>query len=392
MISLAVLAGLVTLVGALAATSMSASQGEWNRMRGRRAHLMVESGIQQAMSVLQKQDASKVTKSDDWAKLGDGGSTAYTLDRDGFRIQIIDGNSCFDLNSADQDLLKGIGLTSSQIDSILDWREDKVAPARPEGAKDEYYGLLRNGYNAKLKPFESTDELLQVKGFSPETLFGMSEKLGQPLIEALTTDSKSADKDPSGKDKLDANSATADQLVAVGMPQGLAASVAQKQNGSYKKLGDVLKVPQMSAQGARIVLDYLTIGTDKEHKGLINVNTASAATLGALPGMTSDVADAIVSRQSAGIKSLGELLDVPGIDLGKLAGVVDRLCVGSRSFVVRVIGSAGNMQDAAEASLELAEDGKVKITNWRPENPAMARARWRWDELPTGQVPVGGSS
>ncbi len=57
------------------------------------------------------------------------------------------------------------------VDSILDWRDpDKLH--RINGAEDDYYLTLPVPYKARNGAFETIEELLLVKGMSPEILYG----------------------------------------------------------------------------------------------------------------------------------------------------------------------------------------------------------------------------
>lgn len=58
------------------------------------------------------------------------------------------------------------------VDSLLDWR-DSDQDERSAGAESDYYQQLKPvGYVAKDGPFETVEELLLVKGFTAEVLFG----------------------------------------------------------------------------------------------------------------------------------------------------------------------------------------------------------------------------
>jgi general secretion pathway protein K len=395
-ITLAVLTGLVVLISALATTNREATRGQAVRMEDRRARLMLEAGIQRAIAELQQQSPGRVGLRDGWATLGEGGETRFTVGRDSFRLQILDSSARIDVNSADEELLKKLPLTSEQIASLLDWREAKPA-ARAEGAKDDYYNRLPNPYNAKLKPFESLDELLLVRGFTHETLNTRPRNTTltsgtanmPPLADLITVDSLSSDKDIAGKAKLDINSATADQLMGIGIPKPLGDAIVQARGAGFKKLGDALKVQNMTKEAARSLLDNTAIGKEPQHKGLINVNTASESVLSAIPELTSDARTAILDRQRTGFKSLGELVNVPGVELPVLAATVDRFCVGSNAFVVRVAGIAGTAHVAAEATLVLEEDGGVRLARVQPEPYRPARERWGWATETTGEVALG---
>ena len=68
----------------------------------------------------------------------------------------------FDLEDSDKDVI---------VDSILDWR-DKDRFHRLNGAEDDYYRSLPTPYDCKDDDFESVEELLMVKGITPEIFYG----------------------------------------------------------------------------------------------------------------------------------------------------------------------------------------------------------------------------
>jgi general secretion pathway protein K len=68
----------------------------------------------------------------------------------------------FDLDEEDKDVI---------VDSILDWR-DPDDLYRLNGAEDEYYESLAHPYRTKNGPFDSVEELLLVRGVTPEIFYG----------------------------------------------------------------------------------------------------------------------------------------------------------------------------------------------------------------------------
>lgn len=408
-LTLAVLAGLVAIVTGLAVTNREATHAERNRMGERRARLAAESAIQRAIALLQAQDPSRATSTDPWVTYGDGGATQYTLGQDAYRISIIDSCSRININTVDQAQLKKLALTDNQIDSLLDWRGPEKTP-RANGAKDEYYNSLSTGYNAKLLPFDRTDELLLVKDFTPTALYGPASNgssanpnsgtgsaasLGQAdsviLDDVLTVESISADMNPTGGPKLNINAATFDQLVAIGVSPQVAGAVLQARNASFPNFGAVFTIPGMDNFSAKAIADNCALAQTATHTGLINVNTASEAVLNTIPNLTPDVVSGIISRRDTGLHSLGDLVDVPGMTMLILSQTIDRLCVGSRSFCVRALGVAGTSRVALEADLAIGDDGQVRIRRMKTEPYPMVRSRWNWPDTPTKTVTAVGS-
>jgi type II secretory pathway component PulK len=395
-VTLAVLAGLVALVVGIAASRASSNRAVWNRMQDQRAWLMVDSGIQRAVAVLESQDRNVATLSDDWATLGNAGAQEFQVGTDGFRIQVLDSSSRANLNTADQNQLKTLPLTDSQVDSLLDWREKDAAP-RAQGAKDEFYTALPRPYYTKQQPFDTVEELLLVKGFSPQTLYAQggqasdeptASTTGAILDDMLTVDSACADHDPNDQPKTDIRSAAPAQLASLGVPGQVITSI-QNSSGSFQSIGDVMAVAGMTTQAAHIILDYFTIGNGNSRTGAINLNTASSAVLSTVPGLTADQVQAIVETQSTGFQSMGALVDVTGMDFQTLQKTVSHFCVGSRAFDVRVMGMAGSTSVAMEAELVLNDDGSVTILRCTPKSYWDVRNRWGWDVSATQQVQLG---
>ena len=73
----------------------------------------------------------------------------------------------FDLDDSDKDVI---------VDSILDWR-DKDRNHRISGAEDDYYDSLPEPYECKDGDFDSIEELLLVRGVTPEIFYGGLEHM-----------------------------------------------------------------------------------------------------------------------------------------------------------------------------------------------------------------------
>jgi type II secretory pathway component PulK len=82
-----------------------------------------------------------------------------------------------DLEASDltlpQSLLMSLpGMTIDIADAILDWL-DEDEEARPYGVELEYYSTLPTPYEPKNGPIDSVEELLLVRGVTPQLLFGI---------------------------------------------------------------------------------------------------------------------------------------------------------------------------------------------------------------------------
>src|SRR5207249_3174996 len=69
-------------------------------------------------------------------------------------------------------MLLGIpGMTAEIADAILDWIDSDQTP-RETGAEESYYTSLNPPYKPKNGPLEALDELMLVRGITPDLLFG----------------------------------------------------------------------------------------------------------------------------------------------------------------------------------------------------------------------------
>jgi DNA uptake protein ComE-like DNA-binding protein len=396
-LTVVVMAVAVGVMVAAAAMQRSQMQAGINRLEARRARLAAEAGIQRAMAALQFVDPQLVSQADEWYDLGRLGADEFVVGDASFQLQVIDASSLVNINTASEEQLQQLPLTQEQIDSLLDWRsEDRTG--RPQGATDAFYNGLPNPYNTKFRRLDSVDELLLIRGFNAPLLYeptqttptlgGLQEPV--PLYELITTDSFSRNLAPDGEPKLNINAVNAQQMQARGLPVLLAAAIVTRRNthGTFERLGDVLTVPGVNLDNAAIIIDNFTVSLEERVEGLININTATEATLTTVAAVPADVASAIVARQGAGFASVSELTTVPGVTLQVLQETVDLFTVNSQTFLVRVVGRAGSARVPLEATIVLQEGVPRLLKLVQPPYNDM-RELWRWPDETTGEIILG---
>ncbi len=96
----------------------------------------------------------------------------------------------------------------SVVDAILDWLDDDDDPL-PMGAESEYYQQMPVPYRAKNGPMTSVEELLLIRGVTPELYFGDGTLEQLPLSELLTVYGHRSG-------RVNVNTAQRELLVAVG--------------------------------------------------------------------------------------------------------------------------------------------------------------------------------
>lgn len=105
---------------------------------------------------------------------GDGSGIRYGLEDESARLNL---NVLLLLDKvqegAGRTLLMGLpGMTEDVADAILDWMDEDDEP-REYGAELEYYSALDPPYAPKNGPLDTVEELLLVRGVTPELLLGM---------------------------------------------------------------------------------------------------------------------------------------------------------------------------------------------------------------------------
>jgi len=233
-----------------------------------------------------------------------------------FVVKIGNESGKININEANEALLKmilsGFDLEEQQksiiVDSILDWRDENNLH-RLNGAEDDYYKSLPEPYECKDGDFDSVEELLMVRGVTPEIFYG-----------------------------------------------GLKDMFAVFQYGGKKgkKPGRVFRR-----------LSGLSSGSASK----ININAASRRMLLALPLMTDDLADAFETyRKEADFKSLSEVASLVGSDVYKAISPYITLQLSPFYSIVSV-GKVGDskIRQGVEILVEINRTIKkgYRIVQWR---------------------------
>lgn len=113
-------------------------------------------------------------------KTGDGTFTvSYTYKNEGspdsVYYGVMDEQSKFNINRISKKTFENIViLTDSQINSIMDWI-DTDSEERDDGAEESYYQNLPHPYNCANRPFKRLEELLLVKGITPDVFLELKD-------------------------------------------------------------------------------------------------------------------------------------------------------------------------------------------------------------------------
>jgi general secretion pathway protein K len=234
-------------------------------------YAMAEGGVQQAIAELilkhdpRVQQLKKALKTEEvtpekkeW--LADGRPYTVQFDQGECELRIMSESGKININTISETALRklvgNLGLEAEKrdvvVDSILDWR-DSDDFLRVNGAETDYYQSLKEPYRCKNANLDSVEELLLVKGVTPELFYG---KKGVKVEEGAAEGAKAFDvglKDiisiyASGE-RVDINSASLPVLRAVlGLPGEVAKAIlkAREETGFQHQQDLLQRVPELS--------------------------------------------------------------------------------------------------------------------------------------------------
>ena len=350
---------------------------------------------------------------------------------------ISDEESRLNLNQATaEELGKLYRMTPEIAAAILDWR-DGDNDVTPGGAEAEFYATLQPPYLPRNAPFQTTRELLMVRGVSRELFLGedanqnglldSEEDDGDTsfppdnrdgMLDAgwsgiMTVDSAVRNKNAAGEDRVNVQTADEKTLAGVrGISADLAkAIVADRGQNQLESLADLLDVTAVNPQaqqnlaasqpvrrgssssqntrtpnqsaaqpaGPKLVNENLLMeiaddlmagNASTDQPGAININTASPEVLACLPGVTPELAQAIVSyRRSAGFfPNIAWLLKVDGMTQQIFKQMAPRLCARSETFRILSEGRVNSTgaRKRIQVIVQLGSD-EIETLSWRED-------------------------
>ncbi|HOF19371.1 MAG TPA: type II secretion system protein GspK [Phycisphaerae bacterium] len=248
------------------------------------------------------------------------------------------------LNIAPVEMLAKLpGMTQELAASVVDWRDGDANPT-PGGAESEYYLLLPEPYQCKNAPLETVEELLLVKDFTPEILFGedvnrngmldaneddadvsappddRNGALDRGLAPFVTVHSVEPNISADGERRVNLNDVQNQQPLFDLLREKLSADRAivltdrVRRERPFRNVLDFHIRAGLTPAEFQAVADHLTTNPASVLRGLVNVNTAPRAVLASLPGLDDTDAAALIAKRSES-----------GVDLGSVAWVAQAL-------------------------------------------------------------------
>jgi general secretion pathway protein K len=196
------------------------------------------------------------------------GDYVFSLETGEARVRFESEAGRIDLNSASDKLLAymfdslgvAVELRNRLVDSILDWRDPDDIP-HLYGAEINDYPQTPGRRLPRNAPFETVDELLQVKNMTPELFNGsfvVNSATGQytripGVRELVTVDSRS--------ERIEINEAPIDVLRALPQitPELAQLIVAQRSTKAFSSTDDLTK--RISGLAGSPAMEYVTVGT-----------------------------------------------------------------------------------------------------------------------------------
>ena len=212
-----------------------------------------DSRIQQIKKTLMSQESSQ----DQTEWVADGRSYPLPFNQGTCEIRIMSEGGKVNINVVSESMLRKIigqlGLEGEAkdavVDSILDWR-DPDDFHRVNGAENDYYQSLKEPYNCKNRNLDSVEELLLIRGVTPDLFYGRKGIKNEEEGSVDRIGLKDIFSIYSFGEQIDINSTTPLVLNAVlGIPKEVAQQIVKaREEKEFENQQDLLlRVPELAA-------------------------------------------------------------------------------------------------------------------------------------------------
>lgn len=310
---------------------------------------------------------------------------------------MIDEAGKLNLNTATVEMLAKLpGMTEELVAAIVDWR-DGDSEVSNNGAEDEYYLMLEEPYAAKNGPLESIDELMLVKGFTRQIIYGEDTNrngvldanendgddsdppdnadgtLDPGIFPYVTVYSIQSNQDDRGNNKPNINNQNlgdVSNVIQQNLENGRFLVVMDniRNNRPFANLIDFYYKSQMTSEEFASVVDQLSDRNGQNIPGRININTAPKQVLVCLPGLEEAEVDNIINYRSS--KNEDDLATIAWITdaLGeegktKAIGIGNYITTGSNqySFDALVIRAKGRSYARRYIVIDTRNNAQVRL-------------------------------
>ena len=340
---------------------------------------------------------------------------------------LVDQASRVNVNTATAGMLARLpGMSDVLSEAIIRYRQGLAAQG--QGAREGESVGEGAGWARQTGPIETIRQLALVEGMSEALLYGEDGNLDgilqsnendgdesaphdnrdgvldRGLLSYVTVSSYEYNEDGLGRRRININEASSESLeIELALDSAEALWIVENRLPAYQSIGELLADSEVVTSGSgdrsgagddgeavgralrtevrrvesvrpsavsfKRMADRITVTDAEVIYGRVNVNTAGAKVLASLPGIDGATADAICRYRDGlggGYESVGELLDVPGMTVGRFKEVVSSITVRSKVYG---IGSCGTAERTGLkhtiAAVVAQERSGVRVLEWR---------------------------
>lgn len=377
-------------------------------------------GIETAIALLNEDTRESDHLMDFWS-YNEEDFNDVALDGCVYNVRVVDESSKLNINTVTKEQLMALPYMEEYIaDAILDWRDSNDTPSGM-GVESGYYGNLKFPYPIRNGPFRTVRELLLVKDVTEDLFYGEDRNLNGKLddnerdgdasppldnkdnkldlgwFSFLTCYSYDKNVDAEGNTKLNINQANASQLQeSLGISSADAQLIVQKRSSSqFTSIADLISASTSASAGGGPgnspgqsatlnlqtfydIADKITVNSQQQTPGKININTAPKEVLAALleaslgsEAQAEQIAENIVASRAGslyGMQSISELLELGLVDVDTFRQIANSITTRSDVFTIRCFATAARGTDTgitlqAEAVVDRSSS-PCKILYW----------------------------
>jgi competence ComEA-like helix-hairpin-helix protein len=308
-----------------------------------------------------------------------------------------DGTKRVNMNSADaSQIQQGINpegnevITQQEAQAIVDYRSElgggqsgqsggsnQGGPPNQSGGADQGGGT---GEGDQGEGYDNIGQLLDVPAISQQTLDSIRDR--------ITVEDEEGEGDDRGETRVNINTANANELQNLSdrIDSGIADSIVRyREQNQFDNVDEIREVKLISLDDMKAIVDKVTISDDEVLQGKVNINTAPLEILKMLPGLDEEKAQAIIDRRTLAegltstamtsqeggqetgpFTSIGQLLDVQGIDENTFKSLVGNVACRSQAFRIQSEGRSSDRKIIQDCIAVVDRSGnRVKIRYWK---------------------------
>lgn len=233
--------------------------------------------------------------------------------------------------------------------------------------------------------YQKISQLMDVPAISQETLDSIRDRI---TVDSGQQNNQQNNQQGNQQDnRVNINTADANALQGLSnrIDNGVAQSIIRyRQNNQFDNVDELMQVKLISIDTMRSIVDKVTITEGNVVSGMVNINTAPQEILEMLPGMDEEKALAIVNRRTVAeeqtvtatsqnneqgpLNSLGQLMDVEGIDENTFRSLIDIVTYRSSTYMIESEGRSSDKKIIQSCTAVVDRSGnRVETKYWKQE-------------------------